>query len=87
MLRERADESLKASDEYGDSPIPEISKSVFSKEEVGTDKKSYSLTYKVTWQDIYDLSETEITIKFVSKEEDKFTDDTPPETTRSRFRF
>ena len=82
-----ADKSLKASDEYGDSPIPEISKSVFSKEEDGTDKKSYSLTYKVTWEDIYDLSETEITIKFVSKEEDKFTDDTPPETTRSRFRF
>ena len=87
LLRERADESLKASDEYGDSPIPEISKSVFSKEEVGKDKKSYSLTYKVTWQDIYDLSETEITIKFVSDGEDKFTDDTPTETTRSRFRF
>ena len=87
LLRKLADESLKASDEVGDSPIPEISKSVFSKEEVGTDKKSYSLTYKVTWEDIYDLSETEITIKFVSKEEDKFTDDTPPETTRSRFRF
>ena len=88
LLRKLADESLKASDEVGDSPIPEISKSVFSKEESGDDKKSYSLTYKVTWEDIYDLSETEITIKFVSKEEDKFTDDTPTETTRSRrFRF
>lgn len=96
LLKKLADTSLKeasASVEDGDSPIPEISKSVFSKEEVGTDKKSYSLTYKVTWEDIYDLSETEITIKFVSKEEDKFTDDTtptptPPETTtRSIFRF
>lgn len=92
-LRKLADSTLKASDEVGDSPIPEISKSVFSKEEVVTDRKSYSLTYKVTWEDIYDLSETEITIKFVSKEEDKFTDDTqptptPPETTtRSIFRF
>lgn len=92
-LRKLADSTLKASVEDGYSPIPEISKSVFSKEEVGTDKKSYSLTYKVTWEDIYDLSETEITIKFVSKEEDKFTDDTqptptPPETTtRSIFRF
>lgn len=90
-LRKLADSTLKASDEVGDSPIPEISKSVFSKEEV--DNKSYSLTYKVTWEDIYDLSETEITIKFVSKEKDKFTDDTqptptPPETTtRSIFRF
>lgn len=95
LLKELADKSLKAtaSVEDGDSPIPEISKSVFSKEEVGTDKKSYSLTYKVTWEDIYDLSETEITIKFVSKEENKFTDDTPPTptppetTTRSIFRF
>ena len=92
-LRKLADSTLKASVEAGYSPIPEISKSVFSKEEVGMDKKSYSLTYKVTWEDIYDLSETEITIKFVSKEEDKFTDDTtpaptPPETTtRSIFRF
>lgn len=96
LLKKLADTSLKeasASVEDGDSPIPEISKSVFSKEEVGTDKKSYSLTYKVTWEDIYDLSETEITIKFVSKEEDKFTDDTQPTptlpeiTTRSIFRF
>lgn len=87
LLRKLADESLKASDEVGDSPIPEISKSVFSKEESGDDKKSYSLTYKVTWEDIYDLSETEITIKFVSEGENKFTDDTPTETTRSRFRF
>ena len=92
-LRKLADSTLKASDEVGDSPIPEISKSVFSKEEVVTGNKSYSLTYKVTWEDIYDLSETEITIKFVSKEKDKFTDDTqptptPPETTtRSIFRF
>lgn len=94
LLKKLADTSLKeasASVEDGDSPIPEISKSVFSKEEV--DNKSYSLTYKVTWEDIYDLSETEITIKFVSKEEDKFTNDTtptptPPETTtRSIFRF
>ncbi|TKZ35093.1 hypothetical protein [Brachyspira catarrhinii] len=92
LLKELADKSLKVSDEVGDSPIPEISKSVFSKEATGDDKKSYSLTYKVTWEDIYDLSETEITIKFVSVGEDKFTDDaqptpTPPETTRSRFRF
>ena len=94
LLKKLADTSLKeasASVEDGDSPIPEISKSVFSKEEV--DNKSYSLTYKVTWEDIYDLSETEITIKFVSKEENKFTDDTPPTptppetTTRSIFRF
>lgn len=95
LLKKLADTSLKEASalvEDGDSPIPEISKSVFSKEEV-TDKKSYSLTYKVTWEDIYDLSETEITIKFVSKGDNKFTDDTqptptPPETTtRSIFRF
>ena len=95
LLKELADKSLKAtaSVEDGDSPIPEISKSVFSKEEVVTGNKSYSLTYKVTWEDIYDLSETDITIKFVSKGDNKFTDDTtpaptPPETTtRSIFRF
>lgn len=91
LLKKFVDSTLKASVEAGDSPIPEISKSVFSKAEDGKDKKSYSLTYKVTWQDIYDLSETEITIKFESQNEGGFTDDTStpttPETARSRRFF
>lgn len=89
-IKTLADSTLKVSDSVSDIDISEITKSEFSKEEEGGDKKSYSLTYNITWADIYDLDITEITIKFENGK--GFTDDTPtptpPETTRnSRFSF
>lgn len=92
-IKEFANSTLKVPDSVSDVDISEITKSEFSKEEPeGGDTNSYSLTYNITWADIYDLDITEITIKFESKEEKGFTDSpetpTPPETTRnSRFGF
>lgn len=94
-IKTLADSTLKVSGSVSDVDISEITKSEFSKEEPegGGDTNSYSLTYNITWADIYDLDITEITIKFESKEEKGFTDNspetpTPPETTRnSRFGF
>lgn len=92
VIKELSDSTLKVPDSVSDVDISEITKSEFSKEEPGGDTKSYSLTYNITWADIYDLDITEITIKFESKEDNGFTDipetPTPPETTRnSRFGF
>ena len=88
-IKTLADSTLKVSGD-SDVDISEIIKSEFKEETGGGDTKSYSLTYNITWADIYDLDITEITIKFESKEDKGFTDDTPtpPETTRnSRFSF